>query len=46
MPYAIEWIGRDSSGFCLMHKVVRGLPSLFGLAADDGLGKKRRRLLD
>lgn len=31
LPNAIEWIGRDGIGLCLMHQFVRGMPSLFEL---------------
>ena len=31
MPYAISWIGRDSLGYSLMLKFIRGNPTFFSL---------------
>ena len=29
LPFAIAWVGKDDEGFDLLHKLLRGMPSLF-----------------
>ena len=45
MPFALEWIGNDDIGFSLMYKVVRGIPTLFGIGhgQQQRAGAKKRR---
>ncbi len=42
MPHAIDWIGRDDAGFCLMYRVARGMPSLFETSIAVKAGTKRK----
>ena len=42
IPSAVAWIGRDGTGFQLMHQLVKSMPSLFESNANV-VGTKRKR---
>ena len=43
MPQVLAWAGRDADGSTLMYRLIRRVPSLFGLSAPSSTGHKRKR---
>jgi hypothetical protein len=48
LPFAMEWIGRNSFGYSLMYQFVGGFPWLFGgqnYPTETGEAKKRKYMM-
>ena len=44
MPHAVAWIGRDTVGFPLLHRLIRGMPSLCDYHGNAKLAVAKRKI--
>ena len=44
MPHAVAWIGRDTVGFPLLHRLIRGMPSLCDYHGNAKLAVAKREI--